>query len=201
MSLQLKDLTLYFFVLTGFVLVNLGFTFMPWNIFASLAAALTLVAGYAYFDLGGGFQGINLGKNRELKVEPEKAPEHINKKAGRNEMWMKLDLEKTGKSSRKIHVDTQDVRIDGNETNFMFGIIGMAKNADNQYVSYILDLNEDRIRKYDSERYEPGERIQPFEGKYSWLTARGLERSTLEEGDSSRVVINQNTGERIDTGD
>lgn len=203
MSLQLKDLTVYFFVLTAFIIGNLSFTFMPWNAFIVLTGAVTAVAAYAYVDLGGSFQSLSMGKDRELKVEPVEAPTQINRKARESEMWKMIDLEKTGKSSTKIHVDTQDVRIDGDKTNLMFGIIGMAKHGRNkQYVAYIYDLHEDRIRKYDSQRYESGERVQPFKGKYSWLTARGLERQVMgaDDSDGSRVVINQNTGERMEEG-
>lgn len=194
MSVALRDIGIYFIALTVFTVINLSFTFMPWNAFLVISIAVSLVALYAKYDLSHSSVLSGSRNSRTLEVEPAEAPEKINEKASRNEMWKKIDLDKSSKSSSKVHVDTQEVRINGEETNFMFGIIGRAKEPyNNQYISYIYDLTEDRIRKYDSQTYDAEERIQPFEGKYSWLTARGVEKQTLDEGSSQPgVVIEQN---------
>lgn len=194
MSVAVRDIGIFSGALLIFAVVNLSVTFMPWPAFFSIAAVVSVVGAYAKFDLKGGLSRFS-SSQESLSVDPVEAPQRINEKARQNSLYKQIDLEKTGRSSTKVHVDTQEVRVDGEQKNFMFGIIGKAKNPyRNEYIAYIYDLDQDRIRKYDSQRYSAGDRIQPFEGKYSWLTARGVQKTRLEskEVDEPQVVIEQN---------
>jgi len=194
---DVQDLGLYFIVLSAAVVLNLSISFAPWNLFFLVGAGIGLVVFYSGFRSGNGldFGSLSSGSSeRKLVVEPVDAPSRINEKVRDKEGFKRLNLEKTGRSSTKIHTDTEDVKIDG-DTNLMFGIIAQPKRMHTkEYVAYILDLSEDRIRKYDSQTYSTNERLQPFKGKYSWLTARGTDSKGFEDEqeDSGRVNVNVN---------
>lgn len=196
--IKYNDIRLIAGLLFVFLLVNLSIELVPWNYVIVLGGGVGVVALYAKYDLGSSF---NRKSRRDVKVEPYEAPQKINEKVARSQGYKKIDLEKTGSSSKTFHVDTQEVEIHGDERNLMFGVVGRAANPyqDNQIVAYIYDLHEDRIRKYSSHRYTGQSRIQPFEGKHSWLQAEGISRKTIEDTDdrsNPSVVVENNTAKK-----
>jgi hypothetical protein len=191
--INFNDIRLIAGLLFAFLLVNYSLNLIPWNYVLLIGVSVLAVGVYAKYDIG---KGLKSGGDRDLKVEPSEAPKRINEKASGVPAYKKLDLEKVGLSSRKIHIDTQEVRLDGEKKNLMFGIVGSAENPykDNQIVAYIYDLHEDRIRRYDSYKYTGQSRIQPFEGKHSWLQAEGISRKVVDEDQKSspNVVVENN---------
>lgn len=192
--IKFNDIRFLTVIFVGVIALNFTYNIVPWKVFFLLGGATGAVALFAKYDLNEKFGS---RKTRELEVEPVDAPKKINQKVNNAEGYKKIDLEKTGEASRNLHTDTQSVRVDGEDKNLMFGIVGWAENPykNNQILAYIFDLHEGRIRKYSSQRYTGQSRLQPFEGKHSWLQAEGISDKTIKDSDSTGPsVVVENKG-------
>ena len=197
---RLRDVKIFGIALIGFLILNSFFELLPW--FPHAAGILFVFTGlFLYYKFGGSgvdftFSGVTPGSTDDsgprVLVEPEDAPQELNKKVRDKPARRELDINKTDRANLNFYDEAREVSINGKDK-LIWGVVGHPKNTRyNELIAYIYNLSDNRIMRYKGKVQSVEGRIQPF-SDYTWFTARGFNASRKSSDSSGRnkFIIDQ----------